>query len=222
MRRSEVKSAPAVVSARSAHFVHSFPAFVHTFLADRAHHARTDVPTHRQGWRYVPGAQIFAQCAAGDGTNSLVGFKARAKHGVAPGKIVRYMAKVKNLDKSAAVEGLALTVQLPPAGVTYLSSKSSSAYIIAQGKAGKVKYANAHRGLPVTVNYTSTPQFVTWHNLALPPRKGMKFALQVRVNSQGVYRGMPLVFTASVYQELPVNGLPYCSSAYTNTTVLVK
>lgn len=182
--------------------------------------------TTPQGWRYVPGAQIFAQCTAGDGTNSVVSFTSKIKHqrsGVAPGKAVVYKALVKNVDKAALVQGLALTVQLPAAGVVYTSSKASHGYrvtgAVAVGK--KVRYRMA-KAPTVMFNYTATPQTVTWHDLVLPPRKGVRFSVKVRVNKAGVYRGMPLVFSGRVYQQLPVNGLPYCSSATANQTVLVK
>ena len=180
-----------------------------------------------QGWRYVPGAQIFAQCTAGDGSNSLVLFKAwvKPRREVKRGSLVFYKALVKNIDKSAVVQGLALTVQLPVAGVVYLKSKTSHAYRAlptpAAKKGGAAKYDKA-KGLRAVVNYTASPQTVTWHDLVLPPRKGMRFSLAVRVNNLGVYGGMPLTFSGGVYQQLPVNGLPYCGSAYANQTIFVK
>lgn len=145
------------------------------------------------------------------------------KSGVAPGRAVVYKALVKNVDKATLVQGLALTVQLPVTGVVYMSSKASHGYrvkgAVAAGK--KVRYGTT-KSPTAMVNYTATPQTVTWHDLVLPPRKGMRFSLKVRVNKAGVYSGMPLVFSGSVYQQLPVNGLPYCSSATANQTVLVK
>jgi hypothetical protein len=175
----------------------------------------------------VPGAQIFAQCTVGDGSNSLVLFKSSVKpqRRVKPSNLVFYKALVKNIDKSVGVQGLALKVQLPVAGVVYLKSKTSHAYRVlptpAVKKGSATKYDKA-KGLRAVVNYTTSPQTVTWHDLVLPPRKGMRFSLAVRVNNAGVYRGMPLTFSGGVYQELPVNGLPYCGSAYVNQTVVVK
>lgn len=182
--------------------------------------------TTPQGWRYVPGAQVFAKCTAGNGTNSLVGFKSKIRHkklGVKPGKTVLYKAMVKNVDKSALVQGLALTVQLPVAGVAFIKCKASHGYQVKSAvEAGKKKvWHDKARSPMVAINFTATPRTITWNNLVLPPRKGMKFAVKVRVNSTGVYRGMPLVFSGGVYQQLPVNGLPYCSSARANQTALV-
>lgn len=172
----------------------------------------------------MPGAQIFAACTVGDGTNSLVRFKSKLKprKHVTPGKAVSYKASVKNTDKTVSVEGLALTVRLPPVGVTYLTSKASHGYQI-MGGAGrkKAKYATIRKPTAV-VNYTSTPVTVTWHDLVLPPRKSMRLTIKVRVNRGEVSRGMPLTFSSNVYQQLFVNGLSYCSSAYTNFTVIVK
>lgn len=179
-----------------------------------------------KGWRYVPGAQIFAKCAVGDASSTLVRLTSKATHqkrGVAQGKVVRYEATVKNLDKKAALEGLALTVQLPAAGATYRGrAKTSASYRVTspKGRGGKIAYRKA-KGLAAVLNDPSTPPTVTWRDLVLPPRKAMQFSLAVRVNTQEVYHGMPLTFSASVYQELPVNGLPYCARAI-NQTVLVK
>jgi hypothetical protein len=177
-----------------------------------------------EGWRYVPGAQIYAQCSAGDGSTSLVRFKSWVSHqkiGVAPGKVVHYKAAVKNIDKRAALSGLALTVQLPEVGVAYSSSKSSRAYRISSSGHGKVSYRKV-RGRTAVVDTTSMPPTVTWPDLELPPSKGIRFTIKVRVDTQGVYRGMPLVFRGAAYQQLPVNGQPYCSTAYVNQTVLVR
>ena len=181
-----------------------------------------------EGLRYVPGAQVFAQCAAGDGSNSLVQFKSKASHqkvGVALGKVVRYQAAVQNVDKAAVVQGLALTVQLPAMGVAYIGSKRSNGYVVVAGpgstSGNKVRYRST-KGVAGSFNASSTPPTVTWLDLTLPPRKGMRFSLKVRVNNQGVQRGTPLVFSGRIYQQLPANGLPYCSSASVNQTVRVK
>ena len=175
----------------------------------------------------MPGAQTFALCTAGNGGDTRVRFKSALSHqkaGVAPGKVLRYQASIKNTDKRVAVQGLALTVQLPAAGVAYLGSKSSHAFAIlstGEAGAGKASYRRA-KSLRAFVNTTVTPATVTWSDLALPPRKGMRFSVHVRVANQGVVRGMPLVFRGALYQQLPANGLPYCSSASVNQTVLVK
>lgn len=39
---------------------------------------------------------------------------------------------------------------------------------------------------------------------------------------QGVSPRQPLTFRGGVYQQLPANGLPYCSSAFANQTVFVQ
>lgn len=171
----------------------------------------------------MPGAQIFAACTAGDGNSPSVRFKSKIgsrKHSVAPGEALRYKALVRNMDKGAAVEGLALTVQLPTTGVAYLGSKSSSAYV-AHVVRGKAMYRKGN-GLAAVVNVTTISPTVTWRGITLPPRKGMRFAIKSRVDPQEVYRGMPLTFSSWVYQELAVNGLPYCSRTFTNKTVVVK
>lgn len=179
-----------------------------------------------EGWRYVPGAQIYAACSAGDGSSSLVRFKSSASHqkvGAAPCKWARYSAKVKNIDKAAALSGLALTVQLPEAGATYWKSKSSKSYVLAasSGHGGAAKYRKS-RPLTAVVDTAATPPTVTWTGLVLPPRRTLSFTIKVRVDAQGTYPGMPLVFRGAVYQQLPVNDQPYCSTAYVNQTVYVR
>jgi hypothetical protein len=175
-----------------------------------------------EGWRYVLGAQVYAQCSAGDGLNPLVRFKSQVSHqkiGAAPGKFVRYRAKVKNMDKRAALSNLGLTVQLPEAGATYSSSKSSNSYRNSSTGHGKASFRKG-RPLTAVVDTASTPPTVTT-DLVLPARKGMTFIIKVKVDTQGVYKGMPLLFRGAVFQQLPVNGLPYCSTPYVNQTARV-
>lgn len=179
-----------------------------------------------QGWRYVPGAQIFAACTVGDGTNSQVRFRSRVSHrivGAKPGKVIAYMARTRNLDKSEAVGGLAVRVQLPP-GVTYLKSEASHGFEAASksnngGGGSKVHYRASKAPVQATVN--ASTRTVMWSSLLFPPRRGIKFAVVVLVD-RDVDTGARLVFTASVYQQLPVNGLPYCASTGYNETVVVK
>jgi hypothetical protein len=61
---------------------------------------------------------------------------------------------------------------------------------------------------------------VTWSGLNFPARKAVKLAVKVRVPA-GVSPGDQLVFSGAAYQVLPVNGLAYCESAYSNQTVQV-
>ena len=177
-----------------------------------------------EGWRYVPGAQIFAQCSAGDGSNSVVGFKSRVSHqkrGVAPGKVVHYRATIENLDKTSVVSALAVEVQLPAAtNATYSGSTSSKGYAIVS-KGGKVRFRTTKGLTPMIVNSTATPPTVTWTDLVLPPRKSMRFSVSVRVNTW-TPKGTPLLFRGRIYQQLPANGLPYCDTTYVNQTVFVK
>lgn len=175
----------------------------------------------------MPGAQIFAQCMAGTGSTSLVRFKSSItpqKHGVQPGKLVTYRASIKNVDKDTVVQGLAVTVQLPVAGVAYVQSKASHAYVAtgaARHRNGKAAYRLA-KGPQATANHTSTPVTVTWSNLTLPPHKGMRFSVRARVSNQGVFSDVPLVFAGGAYQQLPVNGQPYCTNAFVIETAQVR
>ena len=182
-----------------------------------------------EGWRFVPGAQIFAQCSVGSGTTSQVRFKSKLSHqkrGVARGKLVHYHASVKNLDKSAVLTGLALTVELPPlSNATLSSSKSSKGYAVAgtNFKTGKAQFRTTKGLTPMIVNSTTaTLPTVTWTDLVLPPRKRMTFSISVRVNTLGNPAGTLLVFRGAVFQQLPVNGMPYCPSPSVNQTVSVR
>jgi hypothetical protein len=136
-----------------------------------------------------------------------------------PGKAARYKATIKNVDKRVAVQGLTVTVQLPATGASYTRSQSSRAYILKSP--AHQRYRMGKEGLTAVVNYTSSPQTVTWHGIVLPPRKSMHFSIKVRTDQAGIHPGMALVFRGSVSQELPVNGLPYCSSRYVNETVVI-
>ena len=169
----------------------------------------------------MPGAQIFATCTAGDGANSLLSFKPKVspnKIGVKSGKLVSYTAHVKNIDKKIAVAGLALTIELP-AGVTVVQIKTSGNFAM-ESKQGKIRY-RGHVPVKGLLNMTMTPATVTWDDLLFPPRKDIKFGLRIRVNSD-VQGPSQLTFIASLYQQLPVNGLPYCASTSVNQTVEVK
>lgn len=178
-----------------------------------------------QDSRYVPGAQAFAVCLAGSNSNAPVQSKAKANHhkrDVAVGKRIRYMAKVKNINYKQAVEGLAVAMRLPAAGVVYWRSKTSKAYALIPshigGKGSNKTVYHTTKRLAAGVNTTSTPPTVTWYDVTLPPRKDMRFLLEVRVRTTGVL----LVFGGGVYQQLPVDGQPYCFSAFANQTVLAK
>jgi hypothetical protein len=160
-----------------------------------------------EGWRYVPGAQLFAACAVTPGADTLVRFKTTVsprKLDAASGKVVWYQAHLKNVHTSVALQGLALTVQIPVAGVSYRKSKI---------------YRN-DKGPMAVVNTTSRPQTVTWRDITLPPRKGLRFLVKVRTNGMQWAQGRTaLVFRGAVSQQLPANGLSYCGSGYVNQTV---
>jgi hypothetical protein len=159
----------------------------------------------------------------GTAVNSPLKFKASLSPkvlDVAPGKTVKYRARLANADKKDILEGLFLSVQLPTAGVTYLFSKSSSAYNVTGMKGNKATYQVVKGGKPAIVNSTAVPVAVIWDGLALPPRKNMQLGVDVRV-AQGARHGMPLTFHSTVYQQLDANGLQYCPRSY-NETVVVK
>lgn len=131
----------------------------------------------------MPGAQVFAQCAVGDGPNSEVQFKSKVSHekkGAKSDRLVRYEASIKNTDKTVGLQGLAVTVELPTAGVTYVGSKASIGYGVSASAGKKTYYKRKAR---VIVNGTSTPVTVTWTDLVLPPRKGMRFTVEARINT---------------------------------------
>jgi hypothetical protein len=85
---------------------------------------------------------------------------------------------------------------------------------------GKIRF-RGHVPVKWLLNMTTTPATVTWDDLLFPPRKDIKFGLQVRVNSD-VQGPSQLIFSASLYQQLPVNGLPYCASTSMDQIVEVK
>jgi hypothetical protein len=105
--------------------------------------------------------------------------------------------------------------------VAYRKSKTSKAYALIASHTGvngnKTVYHMRTR-LTAAVNATSTPPTVTWYGVTLPPRKGMSVMLEVRVQTTGA----PLVFGGGVYQQLDVDGQPYCYRAFPNQTVLGK
>ena len=174
-------------------------------------------------WRDVPGAQVFAACAAGDEGNSLVQFQAklsRAKKGVKPGKLVRYAAQVKNMGKVVVVGGLALTVQLP-AGVSLLKSKTTGNFVAVARKRRdtKARY-RSDAPLHAVLNTTTVPASITWQDLFLPPRKLITFLFMARV-APNVDPSTRLTFRTLLYQRLPANGLPYCASSSVNQSVVV-
>lgn len=175
----------------------------------------------------MPGAQIFASCTAGNGAraDSLLSFKSKVSHnkiGVKSGKLVSYAAHVINTDKKIAVAGLTMTIELP-AGVTVVQSKASGSFAMKSMQGNSATAARYRRHVPMEglLNMTTTPATVTWDDLLFPPRKGIKFGLKVRVDSD-VQAPSQLTFRASLYQRLPVNGLPYCKSTSVSQTVVVK
>jgi hypothetical protein len=158
---------------------------------------------------------------AGDGTNSLLRFKSKVSHhkiGVKPGKLVRYKAHVKNIDKTIAAAGLALTIELP-AGVTIVKSKTSGNFAM-EIKQGKTRY-RSHVPFEGLLKMTTTPVTATWYDLLFPPRKSVKFELKIRVDPD-VQALSRLTFSASLYQRLPVNRLPYCANTRVNQSFIVK
>ena len=172
-------------------------------------------------WLDVPGAQLFAACAAGEGPNSVVRSTSKLSHqkiGVKTGKQVRYTAQVKNTGKSAAVNGLSLAVELP-AGVVVVKPKTTGNFAVLASKGNKTRY-HRHVPLQALVDTATVPATVTWHGLLVPPGKRIKFVLVVRVNAN-VPASTRLTFGTSLYQQVPVNGLPYCASAGANQSVVV-
>ena len=176
--------------------------------------------------RFVPGAQVFATCTAGDGGNALVSYKttlSKQKHGVKPGKRLFYTAVVKSVDETAVVSGLVLTVQLP-AGVTVRKSVTSGNFELLgkthKGGTTKPRYGSG-APLRAVLNTTTVPATITWQGLVLPPGKRILFVISTRVAAT-VRPPTRLTFTTSLYQQLPLNGLPYCATTGVNQTVEVK
>jgi len=181
------------------------------------------------------GAQIFAGCTGGDGSNSNLNFFLRIskqKRGVYAGKKLIYGARLRNTANVSLPTPLEFSVTLPD-GVALLNSKSAPEYryrlpsstlsrgnhkgkahdkrlLSDQGSVGKGKIFNTTTPLEATFN--STLRTLTWHDLTFPPRKGYAFTFKVRVFDD-VPAGTDLVFSASFYAELPATGQPYCSRA---------
>ncbi len=144
-----------------------------------------------------------------------------AKHGVAPGKVVKYVATIRNKAKLALPQVLDFQVLLP-VGVTYWRSKNMprSRYPGATGRrhlkasAGFFKKGPALQ--PVVDSVTHT---VTWQDLTFPPRRGYKFVLQVRV-AEDLASGTRLTFSASVYPSL--SGTGQSTKSYNQTVSVGK
>ena len=189
-----------------------------------------------EGIRFVPGSQIFATCTAGDGSNSNLDFTSKIskqKHGVRAGKKLTYGAKIRNTANESLPSALEFSVVLPD-GVKLLKTKSKPKYryelpattpsqgkklsLSPQGLLGK------NKGLDVTYplepTYDRTLRTLTWHDLIFPARKGYAFYFKVRVLGN-IPAGTDLAFSASIYEELPATGEPYCSSKSYNETVTV-
>lgn len=175
-----------------------------------------------QALPYVAGAQLYAACAVSPGADSLVRFKSSIsprKLGAASGRVIKYRAQIKNAHASVALRDLTLTVELPGAGVTYRRSKM---YNTNNGKT----YTNGGWGglaPAVVVNATATPPTVTWRGIVLPPGRKLRFLVKVRTDGTQWQQGRrALVLRGAVSQQLPANGLPYCSSGFGDQTVVKK
>lgn len=159
-------------------------------------------------------------CAGGNGGTSRLRYKSKTSHsifGVKPGKRVHYAAHLKNVDKTTPAPGLVLTVRLP-AGVTYVKSRGPSAFVVYETKRGMSLYRKAEN---LDAQFNSTLNTVTWTDILLPPRRSVKVQIEVRVLPDE-RRDTSLIFAASFYQQLPVNGLPYCASGDVEDIVVVK
>lgn len=185
---------------------------------------------------YSSGAQIFARCTAGDGSNSNLNFTSKIskqKLGVRAGKTLTYGAKLRNTANESLPSAVEFSVVLPN-GVKLLKTKSKPKYryelpvttpsqgkklsLSPQGLLGKNLRLNVTSRLEPKFN--STSRTLTWHDLSFPARKGYAFYFKVRV-LDNVPVGTDLVFSASLFEELPANGEPYCSSKSYNETVTV-
>jgi hypothetical protein len=172
-----------------------------------------------EGLRYVPGAVIFAKCAVGSGSDTLLSINTKVHPRKAkPNRIVRYGARLRNMDKVSALGSIAFSLRLP-ASVTFMKSRASSNYVV-KGSPGASKTRYGTAKLEATVDTTPGEAVITWSNLTFPPRKSIKVTATVRVNGNA-QPGASLVFSGWAYQQLPADGLPYCNSAYTNQTVSV-
>jgi len=133
------------------------------------------------------------------------------------GKLLRYRAKLRNADKDDGLADLAFGLQLP-AGAAYHQSWSSANYVVKPGRIGKKpRYVKTSK---VVASFNATAGILTWAGLTIPPRKTIMLSAKIRINSDAS-RGESLVFGGWAYQQLPVNGLSYCESAYINQTVRV-
>lgn len=171
-----------------------------------------------EGWRYVPGAQIFARCTVGSGGNAFLAIKTGLQPRKAKrGKRLRYRATLRNTDKDNGFGNIAFSLALP-GDVTYQKSRSSINYVYLDGEGKKARYKKAK--LYPVANATGSETTLTWSGLTFPPRRSININVQVRVKSDAQLGGS-LTFSGWAYQQLPVNGLPYCESAYMNQTVSV-
>lgn len=170
-----------------------------------------------EGWLYVPGAQIFAACTVGDGTNSDMRFKTSiAPKATQAGKFVTFRATATNVaKKKVMVSDLTLAVELP-SGLSYSSSKGSDNYVVKD--ANKGTYGKSR---PVQPVFNATTGILAWTGLNFPPHKSIRVRARLQVNSN-VPAKSQLVLQASLYQTLSVNGLPFCSSSPRNHIVTVK
>lgn len=170
-----------------------------------------------EGWHYVPGAQIFAACTVGDRTNSDMRLKtALGPKATRAGKYVTFRAHTTNVAKEKiTVTDLTLAVQLP-AGVSYTRSKASGNYLVRDVNKGTYS-----KSQPVQPVFNATTGVLAWTGLNFPPHKSISVRARLQVGSN-VAAGTQLLVQASLYQTLPVNGLPYCSRSPRDHTISVK
>lgn len=148
-----------------------------------------------------PDARLFAAC----GTDDPVVFTSKVSPAaVAPGRIVKYTAKITNRGggPAAAAQGLlGFAVRLPQ-GSTLVSTKRAIKKLA--GAAIKV-------GSGV----------VAWEGFGLARGKNVKLKLKVRMQRGGGAGGggAAAAFGASLYRVLPAGGAGYCSSAARNQSV---
>lgn len=151
-----------------------------------------------EGWRYVPGAQLFAVCA---GPAAGLRLAAGAERRVRRGNKARYMLRITN---TPAYEGMGIRVVLPP-DVYYVRSK--------------VKPSLGFTKRPRWASPTVNGSILEFPVVPMPAGFKRKFKVKVRVRPQAPV-GVPLVFSAYAYQTLP-SGQPFCDTYANNVTTRV-
>lgn len=151
-----------------------------------------------EGWRYVPGAQLFAVCA---GPATGLRLAAKAERRVRRGNKARYMLRIKN---GPAFEGMGVRVVLPP-NVHFAGGKAKLSLDFTK---------HSRRAKPVI-----NGSIVDFPSVPMPAGFKRTFKIKVRVSPQAPL-DVPLVFSAYTYQTLP-EGQPFCNTYANNATIRV-